>query len=247
MGKAEDLLINLLAAAIGFTVAWLRSRAQRIIERRRAKKFWRPFYEGDLKVVLAVFNDFSHIEWERSGVAGIGDVVAMNEIERRLRQISKEKYSIEFAHRMDGTEFRANMVLIGGADSNRVTRKVMDLLPLTVTYADPESNDVSFVDNLTSERLDPVTDEEGKLARDQGIVVLATNPYDQSKKILIVAGSYGFGSAAAAELVGSPEFLTHPLVKTGKNLEVFFTTDILEGAAQKARVVCVRELVPVEN
>lgn len=240
-------MINLLAAGIGFTLGWLRTKIQQVVRRHRARRFWRPFIDGDLKLVLAVFNDASHVEWERSGVAGVGDVIALNEIESRLRGIRFSKYGIAYAHRMEGTEFGANMVLIGGADSNRVTRTVMERLPLTLVYVDPDNNDVAFRDRISDEVLRPVSGPNGELLVDQGIVIRARNPFDHHCKVLVIAGSYGYGSAAAARLVNSVEFLRNPLIASGKDFELFFTTDIVENAPQKATVRRLRELVAVDH
>lgn len=247
MDKVSELLINLLAAAIGFTIGWLRTKIQRLVRRRRARRFWRPFVDGDLKLVLAVFNDAKHVEWERSGVAGVGDVVALTEIESQLRRIRLSGYSIAYAHQLEGTEFSANMVLIGGADSNRITRKVMEMLPLTLVYMDPDNNDVAFFDRLDDKVLRPVSGSGGELLVDQGIVIRARNPLEPDHKVLVIAGSYGHGSAAAARLVTSNEFLKRPLVSRGKDFELFFTTRIIGNAPQKAVVRRIRELVAVDR
>lgn len=247
MDKVSELLINLLAAAIGFTIAWLRTKIQRLVRRRRARRFWRPFVDSDLKLVLAVFNDARHVEWERSGVAGVGDVIALSEIESQLRRIKFAEYGIVYAHHLEGTEFGANMVLIGGADSNRVTRKVMERLPLTLVYMDPDNNDVAFHDRISGEVLRPVSASDGELLVDQGVVIRAHNPFARDRKVLVIAGSYGHGSAAAARLVASNEFMKNPLVAGGKDFELFFTTDIIENVPQKAVVRRIRELVTVDR
>lgn len=132
-----DLMTNLLAATIGFTAGWLRLTIRRLVRLRRARRFWKPFMDGELRLVLAVFNEPDHIEWERSGVAGVGDVVALTEIEQHLRSTRLADYEISYAHQLRGEHLRSNLVLIGGADSNRVTREVMDRLPLTFVFNNP--------------------------------------------------------------------------------------------------------------
>lgn len=109
-----DLMINLLAATIGFTAGWLRLAIRRLVMLRRARRFWKPFMDGELRLILAVFNEPDHIEWERSGVAGVGDVVALTEIERHLRNIRLADYEISYAHQLGGEQLRSNLVLIGG-------------------------------------------------------------------------------------------------------------------------------------
>lgn len=99
-----------------------------------------------------------------------------------------------------------------------------------------------MLDRTTGEVRTPRTDTEKGLVSDQGIIVRAPNPFNGERQILILAGSYGYGSTAAARLVTSPRFLRHPLARSRKNFEALFTTEIVQHAPQEAVILEIREL-----
>lgn len=243
LDRFPDLILNLVAAGIGFLIATVRRWTSQALRLRRARRFWRPFVDGDLHLVLAVFDDSQHIEWERSGLAGVGDVMALTELQRYLEEFRIDDHGLEYGHTISGQRLGDNLVLIGGADSNRVTRQVMNRLPLTIVYNDPDANDVAFLDRTDGSVMRPATDERGKILTDQGVVIRAKNPFNRDNNVLIVAGSYGFGSVAAVRLTASRRFLTESIVRSGDDFEAFFTTDIVESSPQEPSLRILRLLV----
>src|SRR3712207_6809703 len=99
-----------------------------------------------------------------------------------------------------------------------------------------------MLDRTTGKIRRPETDEKVCLISDQGIVVRAPNPFNSERQILILAGSYGYGSTAAARLVTSSRFLRHPLARSSKNFEALFTTEVVDHAPQEAVILEIREL-----
>lgn len=217
MNRIDDLMINLLAAVIGFSAARLGSTIQRALRTRRARRFWNPFVDGKLHLVFPVWDEARHTDtkhtttWDPSGLAGVGDVVALTVIERHLRSIRLQDYDVCYSHLMVGDQLNSNLVLIGGPYSNHVSRMAMERLPLTFVFNDAEKCDVRILDRIDGTLHGPIEREVGALTTDTGLIVRARNPFNSERQILIVAGSYGFGSAAAATLVASPAFLREML------------------------------------
>ena len=246
MDRIDDLMINLVAAAIGFSVARLSSGIQRALRLRRARRFWHPFVDGKLYLAFPVFDDAKHTAWDPSGLAGVGDVVALTVVEKHLRSIRLRDYGICYSHLIAGDQLNSNLVLIAGPDANRVSRMAMERLPLTFVFNDPDKNDVRILDR-TNERLHcSIGRKESPLTTDFGLIVRAQNPFNRERQILIIAGSYGFGTAAAATLVTTPAFLKRDIVQQGGSFEALFSVDIVANVAQEPIVKEFRELnIPV--
>jgi hypothetical protein len=175
-----------------------------------------------------------------SGLAGIGDVIALTELERHLRSIRLRDYSVCYSHLAVGDQPNSNLVLIGGSDANRVSRMTMERLPLTFVF---NENDVQILDRVNGKFHGPIERKEGALTTDFGLIIRAPNPFNNERKILIVAGSYGYGTATAGALVASSAFLKENIVKGDGNFEALFSVDIVENVAQEPIVKEFRKLI----
>jgi hypothetical protein len=204
MNEIKDLIINLLAAAIGFVIACIGSALQRAFKVRRAQRFWRPFIDGTLHLVFPVVDQPAYAAWDSSGIAGIGDVIALTELDKHLRSIRLHDYDIHYSHLMAGERLNSNLVLIAGPDANRISHMVMERLPLTFVF---KQDDVAILDNTNGTSYRPTKGKEVIPTTDWGLIVRASNPFNSERQVLIIAGSYGFGTAAAATLVTTPTFL----------------------------------------
>uniref|UniRef100_A0AAU2JIR0 Uncharacterized protein n=1 Tax=Streptomyces sp. NBC_00049 TaxID=2903617 RepID=A0AAU2JIR0_9ACTN len=60
--------------------------------------------------------------------------------------------------------------------------------------------------------------------------------------MLILAGSWGYGTAAAADLIESGDFLKHPIVRSKVPFEAVFSCQIVDGAVGEIALGSVRRL-----
>ncbi|MFF2786644.1 hypothetical protein ACFVT6_07715 [Streptomyces sp. NPDC058049] len=78
-----------------------------------------------------------------------------------------------------------------------------------------------------------VVDDTDQLLVDQGILIRAANPFNPARNVIILAGSLGFGTSAAAQLLAGPELLAHPIAAAGHPFEAVFSVEIAGGTPQR--------------
>jgi hypothetical protein len=242
MSSLRDVAVNLFAAALAFVVGWSFNWMRGLWRFRNIRGFWKPFATNDLKVVTSIFIKEEHYIWERSGLVGVGDVLALNELRQQLQRVRVSHLPLTPSHQLTGLERRGNLVLVGGPHSNQVTAEVMQRLPLTFHFGSPEEHDAAIYDTETGNRMQCVVDASDQLLVDQGILIRAANPFNRQRSIVILAGSFGFGTSAAAQLLANPELLTHSIVAAGHPFEATFSVEIVGGTPQQIELKNLRQL-----
>jgi hypothetical protein len=127
-----------------------------------------------------------------------------------------------------GEDLRTNLILLGGPDYNDITRKAISKIESNLKFGDPKRHEIAFFDALEDNRYIPRTsNESGEVVLDYGVIIRQANPFDLSKQLLLIAGSFGFGTWAGVRFVTSLEFLEHPLVSNGRPVEFLIETDVV--------------------
>ncbi|MET8980570.1 hypothetical protein ABZX85_33690 [Streptomyces sp. NPDC004539] len=176
------------------------------------------------------------------GLVGVGDVLAINELRQQLQRTGVKHLPLTPSHHLTGLERRGNLILVGGPHSNRVTAEIVQRLPLTYTFGPADLHDARITDSRTGEVMSPEFDAQGQLAVDLGILIRAANPFQPDRHIVVLAGSFGFGTSAAARLLSDPDFLNHPLVSGGSPFEAAFSVEVVAGEPQRIDLKDLREL-----
>ncbi|MGW3127109.1 hypothetical protein [Streptomyces sp. NPDC001076] len=242
MRSVHDIVVNLVAAALAFVFGRFYDRLRALWRFRSVRAFWKPFVTDDLKVVTSIFIQEEHYIWERSGLVGVGDVMALNELRQQLQRASVESLPLTSSHQLTGMERRGNLILVGGPHSNQVTAEVMQRLPLTFRFGSVDVHDANIYDASTGEVMRCAVDDRDQLLVDQGIVIRAVNPFNPARRVVILAGSFGFGTSAAAQLLALPDLLGHPLVAADQAFEATFSVEIAGGTPQRIELRTVRGL-----
>lgn len=251
MSIVVQILLGLIVTFLGFLIG----RAWKISQRRRpywsARRFWRPFLSGDVKIVMSKFNEFN--EWEASGLVGVGGMeAAIGAVklfdDLGLRSVGR-KMDVVYHDRTDRHLYESNLVCIGGPDSNEVTKLILSRIDHTIMLGIPELHLISFIDTKTHKEYGPIPDPDSQEAVsvkfDHGVIVKAPSPFDRRRYILLLAGNYGYGVWAAIKLMSSPQFLHHPYVKNGLNIECLFRSEIVNGVPMEPEIIVVREVFPI--
>jgi len=109
-----------------------------------------------------------------------------------------------------------NLILLGGLDTNQVTKDAMDLIKPGVTIYDPGPGIAMEAHDLAYEQRRNNHGAHGEPSRrkykataevDYGMIIRARNPFNPSKAIIIIAGAYGYGSWGALTLIQQEAFL----------------------------------------
>jgi hypothetical protein len=248
MGIAEQVLIGLVTTFAGFLIAltWRMSRRHWIFW--RAWRFWRPLFSGDVNIVVARFDQFN--SWEASGLVGVGGMQAAAEIVSFLNDLGVQgagrKTDIVYHDRADGELYGSNLICIGGPDANSVTRLILEKLEYGIRLGIPEQHDITITDVKNGRSYVPEVEHvargETRVTLDHGVVIKEQNPFNRERCILILAGSFGFGTWAAAKLLRSRQFLANPLVRKGVNVECLFKSEIIDEIPQEPEIITIREV-----
>jgi hypothetical protein len=239
-----DLVVNLAASVIVFLAGYLAALVVRRWKTRRAKRFWRQFTQKPTVVALSIFR--SQFErWETSGLVGAGDVQALLAFQRKWATFGGAEFRIESSERLASLPgIRDNLVCIGGPDANPVTRLILDR---TNTRVQLLAGTVTFIDTETGTHFNPRTASDGD-GRDVGFILRTRNPFNADRCVLVVAGSFGDGTQAAAELVCNERFERLDLVKEHRDFEILFEVEVIRGTPQDPKIVIERGLsCPREN
>jgi hypothetical protein len=214
VNQAVNIVIGLSTALIGYVIGrvW-----QRIVERlrhRRLKHFLAPLLDGGASVVVS---RFTHTEFpEPTGLVGGGDALAMRELSTAFSDVGFKNYRSLYVDERD-LDRRENLILLGGMDTNRITKDAVELIKPGLLIHDPGPGIKMEIHDVRSSNRSQDRHRSSRLAVNQrykasdeidyGVIIRAPNPFNTNKGLIIIAGAYGYGSWAGALLIRDKLFL----------------------------------------
>ena len=254
MGILEQILIALVATFIGVLGGRFWKKSLLYYTYLRARRFWRPIVSGDVQVVVGRFKRFAG--WEPSGLVGVGDMQATAELVaffddlgyRRLGRSPKIAYHDQLA----GQLADVSLVCIGGPDANKLTRYMLEQIHHTIEPGNPDGHVISFLDAKKKKVYSPIP-EQGRrqwpdlrgspaIAVDYGLLIKAPNPFNPKRGVIIIAGSFGYGTWAGIKLARSKPFLRDRRVRKGRAIECLYSTTIINEIPQQPKIEILREI-----
>ncbi len=237
----EQIFIGLITTAVGIFIGWSWNHAFILMKTRNARRFWKPFIEEPSKLVLGTFSEFK--SFEPSGFIGLGDTMALAELERYFGETGFEELNILYTDQVKGDDVKNNLILLGGPDANCVTNNAINLLKPSIRSGNPEQYEVAIVDLKTNKCFVPVPyGKEQSIGKDYGVIVVSDNPFDPKKRIIIAYGSFGYGTWAAARFLISDNFFKLIDKNRLKNFEILIEVDVVLKTPQNIRVIETRKL-----
>jgi hypothetical protein len=213
MGLLTNIAIGLLTALIGYSLGRIWQRLADQIPLRRTRRPWGPLLAGELQIVVSRFWPAG---WRGpTGVAGGGDTLALRELGSYFSKIGSrfDAVYVDEAH----LDRKMNLILLGGPDTNSVTRDALALIRPRVRIFDPGPGKVMEIHDLAAV---PALDQAVKGKRptvqkyrsqpdkiDYGIIICARNPFDPTNSLIIIAGAYRYGTWGGASLATEDWFL----------------------------------------
>jgi hypothetical protein len=241
--KQLDLVKDSAKFLIGTAAGWIWKLLYDRWKMRKALDFWRPFLAKDLRIVLGRFGEFD--DFERSGLLGVGDAIALAELQSFLATMGTTEPQLCYADRIrrDGDALKHPLILLGGPDVNAITHEVSKLLRTGLRFGDPTIHEITFRDILADPPrvYSPNVPTALQTGSDLGLIFRAPNPFAPDKPALIIAGSFGHGTWAAARYLMSPEFLRSQAAKH-RSLEGLIETDIALDTPQQIRCLVLRPI-----
>ncbi|GAA1596761.1 hypothetical protein GCM10009828_022870 [Actinoplanes couchii] len=243
MDDVRDVLINLIAAAIGAVTAWGYARIRRWRQQRRARRFWGPMASRGIIIVVSPQDRTMMDRWEPSGLIGMGDLVGLVSLQQQLQRIGCP-VTVSTIEALNPEDHERDLVLLGGPDTNSLARRMLEHYDgkLTITVPGWRDHAVAFADTTTGKSYPPRQGEDGTYTADYGFVTRLPNylANGRSSEVLILAGCWGFGTAGAAEAVGDADFLEHVAAEGNRCFESLVHTEVHLNSAHYTHPVLVR-------
>jgi hypothetical protein len=230
---SDRLAIGLwiLGPILGFVIGWIVKNVHQRVRTQLTRKFWRNFSRiKQTKVIVGVHRGFE--DWDPAGLAGVGDVRALIELQAIFVESGLGRLpSIVSSDPGSALPQGFDLILIGSPDVNEATKEVARRMPGRFTFSDPKDNvsdDVSITDITDQEtgEVYPRRLRDG-IRRDAGVIKRMPNPLEPARQVLIIAGSFGHGTLAGAQLCRDKDFLKDRIVASGGPFECLFTTEVV--------------------
>jgi len=162
--------------------------------------------------------------------AGYGDMLAFADLHVVATKLGFKHY-VEVATCTSGSlnqvEKRRNLVVLGGGTANIHHLSLIQELAPPIHFWDDETSDNKTLRNKDGTfQLSPLLNEDGTVVKDVGLIVFGPNPYNTERTILLCAGAYTYGTAAAMRYFLSPEGSSKVRSHFGKVIAIAVICDV---------------------
>jgi hypothetical protein len=238
MSTAASLALALGPLFLGYIIGWASPRIRKQVRTRRARIFWRPFAElGHLQVIGGGHRGDYLDSWEASGLAGIGDVKAIIELQDIFSQNGLGRLPVTFSTSPDLALIKdVDLILIGGPDANWVTLEMASKLPGRFRFGDAKRHIVSITDQVTGHYY-PSVPVDNVIYQDAGVIKMMPNPLYPNNRLLIIAGAFGYGTLAGVKLIREESILRHPVISNNRFFECLFRVKIVADEPLPAEIL----------
>lgn len=218
----------------------LARNAQEHAQLRRAQQFWAPFMAGELNVLVGQHMEFAY---EPSGFIGTGDTSAVVELQRHFNSLGLRTMNVVYPDRVTGDMLRSDLILLGGPDANSISREATQKINSTFQFGDPDSHVIALFDSTSRRVFKPSRDvNKERIYTDYAIIFMCANPFAKDKRLLLIAGSFGYGTWAGARFIASQQFIERVLAQGDMSVECLIETDVVQNSPQDIRVLDMRKL-----
>lgn len=213
MGQLINILVGLSTTLIGYIIGRLWQGIVIWLPYRRARIFWGPALAGQLQVVVSRFQSTAFVE--PTGLVGGGDALALRELSSYFARVGLKQFDVVYVDEAD-LDRKNNLILLGGPDTNEVTKDALELINPRVRIVDPgpgcpvEIHDLAPIcstDNIDTNERSSEKKYRPEPEVDYGIIIRARNPFNPGKTLIIFAGAYGFGTWGGVSLALDDSFL----------------------------------------
>ena len=133
-----EVFWGVLSTFAAFLLGLMWERLARFVTNFRARRFWRPLVSREAVVVVGSFRKLPG--FEASGVIGLGDNIALKDLEQYFGRIGFKRFEVHYddqfvwAYGSLRSALAGNLILLGGPDSNVMTRLVLERLTLGIEF-----------------------------------------------------------------------------------------------------------------
>lgn len=207
--------------------------------------FWKPFFQTRTTIVIGTYYTERFRAWEASTLMGTGDALALGKIMGTLNNIGIKNIDVVPTYNFTGDRYQDNLILIGGPDANKLTRETYDKLNTKLRFGNPDRNEIALFDTSKGETYVPKYNSNSQVVGDYGFAFKTQNPYNQETNAIILAGCFGFGTCAAAQIFESEKLLEKiEGFENEHGFEVLVYSDIINDWTQKPKIISSYKLPP---
>jgi hypothetical protein len=212
MEGLQDLLVNIAAGSLSFLLGIGVTKAHSWHRFRRIRRFWRPLTTGGLTLVLGQIQREDLLQYEPSGLVGIGDLRGLHELIEQLGDARLTGFKVEYALTLNTEDRYGNLVLLGGSDTNALTDEFMQKVGAQVEFrndGEPAKPPILHDNAYDSGSIRPEL-SNNTVVTDCGVLIRARNPMNPDKWVVIIAGCLGFGTWAGVRLTTTDDLRHAP-------------------------------------
>lgn len=241
--------IALLLYLVGLITPWIRSTYRY----RQTRPFWRPLARSH--VTLVVGRHELHT-WEPSGLIGVGDAKALEELGEYFRSARLPPFQVKFVDEIPrGQAPGGTLLCIGGPDtslSDGEFRLISDLwrrAPTSFSWGDSSQHELAIRDTRSGDYFEPAG-FPNEVTRDYALIVRTPNPYSQRETrdwVLLFAGCVGYGTWGAVQFATTPAFIEDARLAGADSFECLVAVEVANGAPGQIELVDVRRLRAVRQ
>lgn len=195
----------------------------RTVNRRR----WGLSSPDRVRICVSASPDVETGQYRRPST-GIGQAKALAlvapSLTRGWRNIDIQ--SVYFPHELSGHELEADLILLGGPETNELTASALDLLRDSLGVA----QDGSVI--LAGDHRYEGQTGDAAVTVDYGLVVRTGNPYSPGHSMVILSGSHTYGTVAAARFL-----IESRLARRGGDLVAVVEARVERGHALTPKIV----------
>ena len=193
-----DFLVNIIAGIALLVLGFISRHVVTRFRTRATRRLWRGSVTGELTIALSTRKGRLPRSGTRTGFSEVRALLALIPI---LSQIRVPYTVTESLVSTANHVTNKHILLIGGPESNELSRAALSLMPLRFEIGDdPEARSFTIFGRCYESTYSP---DKSLVEEDYGVVVRTLNPFssDSSLTATLVMGSHGLGTGGAAQLL----------------------------------------------
>lgn len=236
MASAVDILLSsYVAAPISFVAGIAYKRIKSRIWDSRGLRQAISFAGNGAKILIPL----SGSSPGKGMTTAYGDMLAVSDLLQAAQSISVSSgmQTVAIGDATDFNPFKGeNLIIIGGGGSNRFYLEAITSLEPPLHFWDAPGVDNKTIRNKDStQSFNPISDGIN-VSYDIGLLIVADNPFNKSKRLVVCAGSYTYGTAAAMQFLLSNECGKH-LRKSGERFLCVVGCKVDNAAIRDVRLI----------
>lgn len=209
----KDLSINILVSIITFISGFIFTKVYNFYQYQKPiKRQWQLSDRDKEKVCIITADTPEEYRFDASEYAVIGyitEFMGADIMATHIRKIYKNiDYEIDMACFAKPSDIEYNVILIGGPNHNPYSRKLLDEFNDRLDYYFDGFDLVNKNDSYERYRSNII---QGQIELDYCLVINAKSPYNDNKRIILVAGCRTLGCLAGSR------FLTEKIPKKDRS------------------------------